>query len=286
MPFIPRTTALARLQARIGRNEPIIGAGAGAGISAKFAERGGVDLIIIYNSGRFRMAGRGSLAGLMPYGDANAIVRDMAREVLPVVRDTPVLAGVCGTDPFRIIPLFLRELQAMGFDGIQNFPTVGLIDGVFRQNLEETGMGYELEVAMVHEARQLGLLTCPYVFDADSARAMAEAGADILVAHLGLTTKGSIGAKTALTLDEAARRVQEMHDAAVAIRSDVIVLCHGGPIAEPEDVEYVLAHCTGIAGFFGASSIERLATESGIEGQTRRFRELRMPAQRTGKARP
>jgi predicted TIM-barrel enzyme len=286
MPFIPRTTALARLQGRIARNEPIIGAGAGAGISAKFAERGGVDLIIIYNSGRFRMAGRGSLAGLMPYGDANAIVQDMAREVLPVVRDTPVLAGVCGTDPFRIIPLYLRELQAMGFDGIQNFPTVGLIDGVFRQNLEETGMGYELEVAMVREARQLDLLTCPYIFDADSARAMAEAGADILVAHLGLTTKGSIGAKTSPTLDEAARRVQEMRDAAVAVRSDVIVLCHGGPIAEPEDVEYVLAHCTGIAGFFGASSIERLATESGIEGQARRFRELRMPAPRTGKARP
>jgi predicted TIM-barrel enzyme len=286
MPFIPRTTALARLQGRIARNEPIIGAGAGAGISAKFAERGGVDLIIIYNSGRFRMAGRGSLAGLMPYGDANAIVQDMAREVLPVVRDTPVLAGVCGTDPFRIIPRFLRELQAMGFDGIQNFPTVGLIDGVFRQNLEETGMGYELEVAMVREARQLDLLTCPYIFDADTARAMAEAGADILVAHLGLTTKGSIGAKTAPSLDEAARRVQEMHDAAVAVRSDVIVLCHGGPIAEPEDVEYVLARCTGIAGFFGASSIERLATESGIEGQARRFRELRMPAPKTGKARP
>jgi predicted TIM-barrel enzyme len=277
MPFIPRTTALARLQDRIVRNEPIIGAGAGTGISAKFAERGGVDLIIIYNSGRFRMAGRGSLAGLLPYGDANAIVQDMAREVLPVVREAPVLAGVCGTDPFRIIPLFLRELKGMGFDGVQNFPTVGLIDGVFRQNLEETGMGYELEVAMVREARKLDLLTCPYVFDADTARAMTEAGADILVAHLGLTTKGSIGAKTAPTLEESARRVQEMHDAAIAVRQDVIVLCHGGPIAEPEDVEYVLAHCQGIAGFFGASSIERLATESGIERQARRFRELRMP---------
>jgi predicted TIM-barrel enzyme len=283
MPFIPRATALARLQNRIVRNEPIIGAGAGTGISAKFAERGGVDLIIIYNSGRFRMAGRGSLAGLLPYGDANAIVQDMAREVLPVVSDTPVLAGVCGTDPFRIIPLFLRELKGMGFDGIQNFPTVGLIDGVFRQNLEETGMGYELEVAMVREARKLDLLTCPYVFDADTARAMAEAGADILVAHLGLTTQGSIGAKTAPTLEESARRVQEMHDAAIAVRPDAIVLCHGGPIAEPEDVEYVLARCKGIAGFFGASSIERLATESGIERQARRFRELRMPALGTEK---
>jgi predicted TIM-barrel enzyme len=286
MPFISRTTALARLQGRIARNEPIIGAGAGTGISAKFAERGGVDLIIIYNSGRFRMAGRGSLAGLLPYGDANAIVQDMAREVLPVVRDTPVLAGVCGTDPFRIIPLFLRELKAMGFDGIQNFPTVGLIDGVFRQNLEETGMGYELEVAMVREAHELDLLTCPYVFDADTARAMAAAGADILVAHLGLTTKGSIGARTAPTLQESARRVQEMHAAATSVRPDVIVLCHGGPIAEPEDVQYVLAHCPGVAGFFGASSIERLATESGIEGQARRFRELRMPARDAEKSRP
>jgi predicted TIM-barrel enzyme len=223
------------------------------------------------------MAGRGSLAGLLPYGDANAIVQDMAKEVLPVVRDTPVLAGVCGTDPFRIIPVLLRELKAMGFDGIQNFPTVGLIDGVFRANLEETGMSYDLEVEMVREARKLDLLTCPYVFDAASAKAMAKAGADVLVAHLGLTTKGSIGAKTALTLDESARRVQAMHDAARAVRSDIIVLCHGGPIAEPEDAEYVLAHTTGIAGFFGASSIERLATESGIEAQARRFRDMKMP---------
>jgi predicted TIM-barrel enzyme len=278
MPFIPRSTALKRLRERIRRHEPIIGAGAGTGISAKFAERGGVDLIIIYNSGRYRMAGRGSLAGLLPYGDANAIVQDMAREVLPVVRDTPVLAGVCGTDPFRIVPVLLRQLQAMGFDGIQNFPTVGLIDGVFRQNLEETGMSYDLEVEMVREARRLDMLTCPYVFDADTAKAMARAGADVLVAHLGLTTKGSIGAQTALTLEESARRVQAMHDAARSVRKDVIVLCHGGPIAEPEDAEYVLAHTTGIAGFFGASSIERLATESGIENQARRFREMRMPA--------
>lgn len=277
MPFIGRDTALARLRARVDARQPILGAGAGTGISAKFAERGGVDLIIIYNSGRFRMAGRGSLAGLLPYGDANAIVVDMAREVLPVVKDTPVLAGVCGTDPFRIIPVFLRELKAMGFDGVQNFPTVGLIDGVFRANLEETGMGYDLEVEMIREARKLDMLTCPYVFDAASARDMAKAGADVLVAHLGLTTKGSIGAKTALTLSEAAARVQEMHDAARTVRSDVFVICHGGPIAEPADVEAVLAQTTGIAGFFGASSIERFATEVGIEEQARRFRKIALP---------
>ncbi|MGI8673515.1 MAG: phosphoenolpyruvate hydrolase family protein [Luteitalea sp.] len=268
---------LGRLRKRVAARQPIIGAGAGTGISAKFAERGGVDLIIIYNSGRFRMAGRGSLAGLMPYGDANAIVVDMAREVLPVVRDVAVLAGVCGTDPFRIMPVFLRELKAMGFDGVQNFPTVGLIDGTLRQNLEETGMGYDLEVAMIREARTLDLLTCPYVFDADSAREMARAGADVLVAHLGLTTKGSTGAKTALTLDQAAARVQAMHDAARAVREDVFVICHGGPIAEPADVEYVLAHTTGVDGFFGASSIERFATEVGIEEQARRFRSLALP---------
>jgi len=277
MPFIGRDVALARLRARVDAHEPILGAGAGTGISAKFAERGGVDLIIIYNSGRFRMAGRGSLAGLLPYGDANAIVVDMAREVLPVVKNTPVLAGVCGTDPFRIIPVFLRELKAMGFDGIQNFPTVGLIDGVFRANLEETGMGYDLEVEMIREARKLDMLTCPYVFDADSARDMAKAGADVLVAHLGLTTKGSIGAKTALTLSEAAARVQEMHDAARRVRSDVFVICHGGPIAEPADVEAVLAQTMGIVGFFGASSIERFATEVGIEEQARRFRNIALP---------
>src|SRR5205085_3403944 len=219
-----RAEALAKLQATIASGRAVIGAGAGTGLSAKCAEAGGVDLIIIYNSGRYRMAGRGSLSGMMPYGDANAIVQDMAKEVLPVVRDTPVLAGVCGTDPFRIIPVLLRELKAMGFDGIQNFPTVGLIDGVFRQNLEETGMSYDLEVDMVREARRLDLLTCPYVFDADSARAMARAGADVLVAHLGLTTKGSIGAKTALTLDESAARVQAMHDAARPGRSDIIRL--------------------------------------------------------------
>jgi predicted TIM-barrel enzyme len=274
VPFIPYAESLRRLRAQIDARRPIVGAGAGTGISAKFAERGGVDLIIIYNSGRYRMAGRGSLAGLLPYGDANAIVVDMAREVLPVVRDTPVLAGVCGTDPFRFMHVFLRELQAMGFDGVQNFPTVGLIDGVFRQNLEETGMGYDLEVAMIREAHEQGLLTCPYVFDEKTAEQMAGAGADVLVAHLGLTTKGSIGAHTALTLDEAVARVQAMHDAARAVRDGIIVLCHGGPIAEPDDVQVVLDRTTGVAGFFGASSIERLATEPAIEREARRFKAL------------
>jgi len=276
MPFIGREGALARLRARVAAREPIIGAGAGTGISAKFSERGGVDLIVIYNSGRFRMAGRGSLAGLLPYGDANAIVVEMAREVLPVVREVPVLAGVCGTDPFRLMPVFLRELKAMGFDGVQNFPTVGLIDGVFRQNLEETGMSYDLEIEMIREARGVGLLTCPYVFDADTARRMAEAGADVLVAPMGLTTKGSIGAETAVTLEQAAARVQEMADAAHAVRPDVLVLCHGGPIAEPDDAQYVLTRTTGVAGFFGASSIERLATEPAIEEQARRFRAINL----------
>lgn len=279
MPFIGRDEALRRLRARVAAGEPILGAGAGTGISAKFAERGGVDLIIIYNSGRFRMAGRGSLSGLMAYGDANAIVVEMAREVLPVVQDTPVLAGVCGTDPFRLMPVFLRELESMGFDGVQNFPTVGLIDGVFRQNLEETGMGYDLEVDMVRRAREQGMLTCPYVFDADSARAMAQAGADVLVAHVGLTTKGSIGAATALSLEEAALHVQAMRDAAVEVRPDVLVLCHGGPIAEPEDAQEVLARTTGIVGFFGASSIERLPTETAIEQQARAFREMRLSSE-------
>ena len=275
MPFIGREGALRRLRKRVAAKQIIVGAGAGTGISAKFAERGGVDLVIIYNSGRFRMAGRGSLAGLLGLGDANGIVVDMAREVLPVVRDIPVLAGVCGTDPFRLIPVFLRELKALGFDGVQNFPTVGLIDGVFRQNLEETGMSYDLEVEMIRDARAIGLLTCPYVFDAESAS--ARAGADLLVAHLGLTTKGSIGAKTALSLDEAAERVQEMHDAARRVRKDVLVLCHGGPIAEPADVEHVLARTSGVDGFFGASSIERFATETGIETQARRFRSIALP---------
>src|SRR6187399_1140453 len=243
MPFIARKTSLSRLRERIRKNQPIVGAGAGTGISAKFAERGGVDLIIIYNSGRYRMAGRGSLAGLLPYGDANAIVQDMAKEVLPVVRDTPVLAGVCGTDPFRIIPVLLRELQAMGFDGIQNFPTVGLIDGVFRQNLEETGMSYSLEVEMIAQASALDLLTTPYVFCEADAVAMTEAGCDIIVCHMGLTTGGSIGAETALTLDDCVQRIEAWAGAARSVRSDVIVLCHGGPIASPDDATYVLQRC-------------------------------------------
>jgi predicted TIM-barrel enzyme len=276
MPFTPREVALERLRAQIAAGRPILGAGAGTGISAKFAERGGADLIIIYNSGRYRMAGRGSLAGLMPYGDANAIVVDMAREVLTVVKETLVLAGVCGTDPFRIMPVFLRQLQELGFDGVQNFPTVGLIDGTFRVGLEETGMGYGLEVEMIGEAHRLGLLTCPYVFDPDSARAMAEAGADVLVPHMGLTTSGSIGARTALTLDEAARRVQAMRDAAVAVRPDILVLCHGGPIATPADAQYIFDHTEGIAGFFGASSIERLAVEPAITALAAEFKGLRL----------
>ncbi|GIH66284.1 phosphoenolpyruvate hydrolase family protein [Microbispora siamensis] len=271
-----RETALERLRATVEAGRPIIGAGAGTGLSAKAAEAGGVDLLIIYNSGRYRMAGRGSLAGLLPYGDANAIVVDMAREVLPVVRDTPVLAGVCGTDPFRLMGPFLDQLKAMGFAGVQNFPTVGLYDGRFRQNLEETGMGYRLEVDMIREAHRRDLLTAPYVFDAEQAAAMAEAGADVLVPHVGLTTSGSIGAETALTLEEAAAAVQEMRDAAVAVNPDVIVLCHGGPIAEPEDAQFVLDHTNGIAGFFGASSMERLPTEKAIAAQATEFKSLRL----------
>ncbi len=278
MPFIPREESLKRLRAQVAAGKPIIGAGAGTGISAKFAEKGGVDIIIIYNSGRYRMAGRGSLAGLLPYGDANAITMEMGGEVLPVVKNTPVLAGVCGTDPFRLMNVFLREVKAKGFDGVQNFPTVGLFDSVFRQNLEETGMGYGLEVEMIRQARALDLLTCPYVFNPDEARAMAEAGADVLVPHMGLTTKGAIGAHTALTLEESARRVQAMRDAAVAVNSDILVLCHGGPIAEPSDAQFIFEHTHGIAGFFGASSIERLAVEPALEEQTRRFKNLRLDA--------
>ncbi|MGD8805066.1 MAG: phosphoenolpyruvate hydrolase family protein [Chloroflexota bacterium] len=276
MPFISRQDALKRLRDNIAQGVPIIGAGAGTGISAKFAERGGVDLIIIYNSGRYRMAGRGSLAGLMSYGDANAIVVEMAGEVLPVVKDTMVLAGVNGTDPFRLMPVFLRQLKDMGFDGVQNFPTVGLFDGLMRTNLEETGMSYKLEVEMVREANKLDMLTCPYVFNPEEARMMADAGADVLVPHMGLTTKGAIGAETALTLEESAARVQAMHDAAKEVNPDVIVLCHGGPIAEPSDVEYILKNTSGISGFFGASSIERLATEPAIENQARSFKSLKI----------
>ena len=269
-----RVEALRRLRAQIAEGKPIIGAGAGTGLSAISAEAGGADLIIIYNSGRYRMAGRGSLAGLLPYGDANAIVVEMAGEVLPVVKETPVLAGVCGTDPFRLMPVFLEELKRLGFSGVQNFPTVGLIDGQFRQNLEETGMGYHLEVEMIHLAHELDLLTAPYVFDEADACAMAEAGADVLVPHMGLTTKGRIGAHTALTLDESVKRVQAMHDAAKKINPDVIVLCHGGPIAEPEDAQYVLARTRGVVGFFGASSMERLPTEVAIAQNMRRFKAI------------
>jgi len=273
--MIPRTECLHRLREQIRLRKPIIGAGAGTGITAKFAEKGGVDLIIIYNSGRYRMAGRGSLAGMLPYGDANAIVVDMAREVLPVVEHTPVLAGVCGTDPFRIMEIFLPELKRIGFSGVQNFPTVGLFDGNFRRNIEETDMGYGLEVEMIRKARELDLLTAPYVFTPDEAEAMARAGADILVPHMGLTTKGSIGASTALRLEDCPAVIQAMTDAAKKVRSDVIVLCHGGPISEPADAEYVLRRTRGVDGFFGASSIERLATEPAITKKTEEFKAIR-----------
>ncbi|WP_427854494.1 phosphoenolpyruvate hydrolase family protein [Halonatronomonas betaini] len=259
---------------KISKNEIIIGGGAGTGISAKFAERGNIDLIIIYNSGRFRMAGRGSLAGLLPFGDANEILMEMADEVLPVVEKTPVLAGVCGTDPFRRMEYFLDEVKAKGFAGIQNFPTVGLFDGDFRSNLEETNMGIDAEVEMIRIANEKGLLTCPYAFDEEVAVKMAEAGADILVPHMGLTTKGSIGAETAMTLEEAAKRVQAMHDAAKEVNPDILVLCHGGPIAEPEDAEYIIKNTKGVVGFFGASSIERLPTEKAIREQTEKFKRI------------
>jgi predicted TIM-barrel enzyme len=275
MAFISRREALDSLNAQIEAGRPIIGAGAGTGISAKFAEAGGVDLIIIYNSGRYRMAGRGSLAGMLPYGDANAIMMEMAAEVLPVVKHTPVLAGVCGTDPFRLMPVLLKQVKETGFAGVQNFPTVGLFDGIFRENLETTGMGYGLEVDMICIAHEMDLLTCPYVFNVQEAVAMTEAGADVLVPHMGLTTKGAIGAGSAFSLEESARRVQEMHDAAKTIRPDIIVLCHGGPIAEPEDAQYIFDHTTGIAGFFGASSVERLPVEVGIRQQAEKFKGLK-----------
>ena len=274
MSFFTREQCVQQLRAQIANGKPIIGGGAGTGISAKCAEAGGIDLIIIYNSGRFRMAGRGSLSGMMPYGDANQIVIEMAREVLPVIRNTPVLAGVCGTDPFRIMKLFLRDLKAMGFSGVQNFPTVGLIDGTMRQGLEETDMGFDKEVEMIGLARELDMLTCPYVFTEGEAEAMAKSGADVLIPHMGLTTKGSIGAKSALTLDEACLRVQALHDAAKRINPDILVLCHGGPISEPADAAYVLKHTKGIVGFFGASSIERLPTEVAITDCVRKFKSI------------
>ncbi|MCT4663353.1 MAG: phosphoenolpyruvate hydrolase family protein [Tissierellales bacterium] len=252
----------------------LLGVGAGTGITAKSSEAGGADMLIIYNSGRYRMAGRGSLAGLLSYGDANQIVVDMGSEVLPVVKKTPVLAGVCGTDPFRLMEVYLKQLKDMGFNGVQNFPTVGLIDGVFRQNLEETGMGYGLEVDMIRKAHELDMLTCPYVFDEDQAKAMAEAGADILVAHMGLTTKGTIGAQTALTLDESVEKIKKIMSAGKEVNPDIIVICHGGPIADPEDAKYVIENTPGIDGFFGASSIERFAAESGIKAQSEAFKNI------------
>ncbi|HXF61355.1 MAG TPA: phosphoenolpyruvate hydrolase family protein [Caldilineaceae bacterium] len=271
---IPRTEILRRLRAQQAAGRPIVGCGAGTGISAKLAEAGGADLIIIYNSGRYRMAGRGSLAGLMPYGDANAIVVEMAAEVLPIVKDTPVLAGVCGTDPFRLMPVFLKQIKEMGFSGVQNFPTVGLIDGVFRQNLEATGMGFDKEVEMIRLAHELDLFTSPYVFTPDEATAMAQAGADQLVAHVGLTTSGSIGAGVAYSLDEAIDRVLQMAEAGRRVNPDLLVICHGGPFDEPENVGIALKRMPGIAGFFGASSIERLPTERAITGQVRAFKAL------------
>ncbi|KAH6609956.1 hypothetical protein Trco_003302 [Trichoderma cornu-damae] len=274
-PPTDRDQILANLRARIADGKSIVGAGAGIGLSAKFIEAGGGDLIIIYNSGRFRMAGRGSLSGLMPYGDANGIVVEMASEVLPVVKHTPVIAGVCGTDPFRNIPAFLRQLRDLGFAGVQNFPTVGLIDGQFRANLEETGMGYDLEVGMIREARSLNLLTTPYVFNVEESQKMARAGADILVAHMGLTTSGSIGAATGKTLDECVKLIQEIRDAAVMINPNVIVLCHGGPIAAPEDAEYILSRTKGLHGFYGASSMERLPVETAITEITKSFKALK-----------
>jgi len=274
MARIPRQAILDRLRSKIAAGQPIVGGGAGTGLSAKCEEAGGLDLIVIYNSGRYRMAGRGSLAGLLAYGNANEIVCEMAREVLPVVKNTPVLAGVNGTDPFMIRGDFLRRLICLGFSGIQNFPTVGLIDGTFRANLEETGMGYGLEVEVIAEARSLDLLTTPYVFSTANATDMAKAGADVIVCHMGLTTGGSIGADTALTLDQCVEPINAWADAAKTVNPDVIVLCHGGPIAEPEDAQWILSRCRGIDGFYGASSMERLPTEKALTDTSRRFMQI------------
>ena len=275
MARIARAALLARFQDMVARREPIIGGGAGTGLSAKCEEAGGVDLIVIYNSGRYRMAGRGSLAGMMAYGNANDIVLEMAREVLPVVRRTPVLAGVNGTDPFCMFDAYLNQLAALGFSGVQNFPTVGLFDGTFRANLEETGMGYALEVEMIRLARHKDLLTTPYVFNPHEAAAMAEAGADILVAHMGLTTGGAIGAGTALSLDDCAGRINAIAEAARRVRPEIILLCHGGPIAMPEDAQHILSRCPGCHGFYGASSMERLPAEAALTEQARKFKALR-----------
>jgi predicted TIM-barrel enzyme len=276
---LTRSQCLEQLREVAASGRPIIGAGAGTGISAKCAEQGGANLIVIYNSGRYRMAGRGSLAGLLAYGDANAIVVEMAREVLPVVKKTPVLAGVNGTDPFRLMDSFLRDLKDLGLAGVQNFPTVGLIDGMFRTSLEETGMGFELEVRMIRQASQMDLLTCPYVFNAEQARWMAQAGADMIVAHAGLTTKGTIGAKTSLTLDQTVELVQSIREATATVKPQALILCHGGPLAEPDDVDYVLRRTRGVAGFFGASSMERLPTERAITEQVRKFKSLEVKGQ-------
>jgi predicted TIM-barrel enzyme len=274
MPFIPRAEVTRRLRSQIDAGVPIVGCGAGTGISAKMAEAGGADMAIIYNSGRYRMAGRGSLAGLLAYGDANGIVVEMAAEVLPVVKDMPVLAGINGTDPFRLMRVFLRQLNEMGFDGVQNFPTVGLIDGDFRKNIEATGMGYDKEIEAIRVASDLDMFCSPYVFDPDQATEMAKAGADQLVAHVGLTTAGSIGAGVAFTLDQAIDKVMAIAEAGRKVRKDMIVLCHGGPFDEPEQVGKALLRMPGINGFFGASSIERLPTERAIRGQVQEFKKL------------
>ena len=273
---IPRDEMIRNLKDKVARGEPIVGCGAGTGISAKFEEAGGADLMIIYNSGRYRMAGRSSLSGLFAYGDANKIVVEMGNEVLPVVKHTPVLAGVNGTDPFRQMPVFLRELIEMGFSGVQNFPTVGLFDGVMRENMEATGLGYDLEVEMIRIANEMDLFTSPYVFNEAEAQAMTEAGADLLVPHVGLTTAGTIGAAAALTLDEAIDKVMSMAEAAWKIKSDLMVICHGGPFDEPENVGEALEKMPGIVGFYGASSAERLPTERAIKGQVEAFKELKL----------
>ena len=275
MPKIPRAQILAKFRAMVERGVPILGGGAGTGLSAKCEEAGGIDLIIIYNSGRYRMAGRGSAAGLLAYGNANEIVKEMAREVLPVVKHTPVLAGVNGTDPFALMPQFLDELIGLGFSGVQNFPTIGLFDGVMRQSFEETGMGYGLEVDMIRQAHGLDLLTTPYVFNPGEADAMARAGADIIVAHMGVTTGGSIGATSAKSLAGCVKEIDAIAEAALAVRRDVIVLCHGGPIAMPDDAEYILKHCRNCHGFYGASSMERLPVEIALTEQTRKFKGIR-----------
>lgn len=271
---LTREENIAKFKEQIASGKILVGVGAGTGITAKSSEAGGADILIIYNSGRYRMAGRGSLAGLLSYGDANQIVVEMGAEVLPVVKETPVLAGVCGTDPFRVMDIYLQQLKDQGFSGVQNFPTVGLIDGVFRQNLEETGMGYGLEVDMIRKAHELDMLTCPYVFDAEQSAAMAEAGADIIVAHMGLTSKGTIGAKTVLSLDDCIPRIKDIIKAARDVNPNVMVICHGGPIAEPKDAQYIISNIPELDGFFGASSIERFAAERGIKAQTEDFKAI------------